>query len=457
MGRTNSHSSVPERHNKRATDFISRSFSDKDMLCNIKDRSSFKYSITSALNTLEYTSYPQSEDPFSKTIKNWRPTSLVIPKAVGRSTPEKSNFSEKDSFKIEGLQVPGKGIPINKPRSQTPSHEEDSVVSTPEYFITPNNNQSHHSRQCSTDTYLHLNDVTIDSSSSGQTMDLVDAPLQKQNSFGSFCSDDNTREYHSIPEPNSISIVEVRNKLEETCRQETFLRKRRNSLNLERDHVKEKIDELKETNKRSLKDLTDQFDRTNQIGHLENKMIDIDQEIKNIDKKMNGTCDQISCCVTKKRKPSIHKRNANNIMTKFRGVKPNIMAHSYSVESLTSTASHDSSIGRESPYSSHKRDTDRHSYIPSIMTVRERTSDDSLQSLQENSSAERNGLEELMLTTQKLENREFEIFRRNEFAQLSSRSKSMPAVDKIHIPKHLNTRTLANADLIIEVSVIIFV
>lgn len=425
LGRACSHSSIPEIGTKNE---FTRSLSDKDLLV-LKDRK--KESIASA-PSLEYHAYPE------------RPSSLVLSSSPNRRIQEKvkSGYSQVNT---KGLEVNIVAPSIR--RNSRPFEQNDCVVSSPEYYITPSN-QVRHSRQCSTDTYLHLNDVAIDSCSSIQTPDVVDAPPFAKYTPEVFCSEENISMYKNITTSNSVSSGNVRTKFEDTLREETLLRKRRNSLNLEREQVKELLDELRE--KRTSKEINDSLDRSNEIEQFENKMRELDKHIKSIDKRISLNVIEPHSCNVKKRKSSQNKLNANNLMSKLRGSRSNLLVHSHSVESLTSTASHDSSVGRESPYSSHKKsDVDRNPYIPTVRTVKEGTSDESVE------SEHGNGFEELLRTTQKLENGEFQISKRNENEQSNAlRSKSMSAISvdnfKLAPQRSFHSHTLANAELIIE-------
>ena len=585
--RTVSHSSIPEiAHTPDRNSFV-RCSSEKDILSMNHNHNRHNHNIN---NQRIPAQYARSRDPpTTKTDKTRRPTSY--PRAadgipVDDQFRHQSTPSERPASVTGCLKVPAGGQ-SRKPGAQYHAPEDNSIsASTPDYYVTADNVR-HHVRQCSTDTYLHLNDVAMDTATTTTTPLNESTPPQASAtrtkiSAGSYEGPGTEEGSGNEKHAHAHTMAEVRHKLEESLREETLLRRRRNSLNLELDLMKGKLEELREDNatctathnhsnndnnnnnnkdnninnnnnkdnnnnnnnketnsgnntltKRdrttSTKDTTptcnlSAADRSIRIEILEKRTAGIEQELKSIDKRICTTTattayDHNNVTLPSSGHGTVEKKRKTSIMKRLRAGKmkdPGSLIHtcSMSVESLTSTVSHDSSVGRESPYESSvaSATSDRLSYVQTMSSVDESTDGDcsnggSVKNIgvggpkkcgspvtqggspvYGTSPGRLNGLETLLRTTQLLENGEFPTHKRDSSASsscvgdiltsssgaskrecttspdvadagpMSVRSKSMSAVDTVSTSKSatkvdetpLNSNSV---DVIIEVRI----
>lgn len=279
-------------------------------------------------------------------------------------------------------------------------------------------------------------------------------------------SEDDISETYSMP---SLVDDHKQEELEDNLREETLLRKRRNSLTLERGQVVIKLDTLKDNNNNFKKstskhniDNPSEIDpnvRTEKIVNLERRLEHIDSQIEIIDKRIDLRIDP-----TYKQKKS--RRGTGQLMTRLKlaGTKSKLEnINSMSVESLSSSASresHGSSLGRDSP-SAYNAGQTFEEVIRKDKVVHKRSSDGSDISTVSNGldKSQFTGLEELMITTQKLESSSTSL---NQPLSVSDkwRSKSLGSVDLIKSRQmkkavimdiNENNATAAESAMIIEV------
>ena len=115
--------------------------------------------------------------------------------------------------------------------------------------------------------------------------------------------------------------------LEENLRQETLLRKRRNSLTLERDSISKRLEAIREKvakNSKKSSESDDQSSETeNTVTVLEKRMENVEQELNSISSKLNLPCPPIASSTKTKRKYSQYRgsKSSQNIFTKTKGSK----------------------------------------------------------------------------------------------------------------------------------------
>lgn len=241
---------------------------------------------------------------------------------------------------------------------------------------------------------------------------------------------------------------------EDTLREDTFLRTRRNSLKLKRDQINTQLENLKLPIKKNTKNDTNNNSITEEalsekIGKLEKRRNELNGQLEEIDKRIDS---RINPTYKKKTKPV--KKNTP-FMGKLRlATKPkpsNIdTTHSMSIESLASSGSRDSrdsSISHESP--GHKEDITE-TIIPENFEAppRKNCSSDPIHAREKLT-----GFEELIRTTEKLEQGK-DISNQ----PISRRSQSMVSIDQLRYRSQFSERQVSRenhnkeqSQLIIEV------
>lgn len=215
-------------------------------------------------------------------------------------------------------------------------------------------------------------------------------------------SEDDNSDCCSVPSVCGVPVAEEHkhDELEGTLREETFLRKRRNSLTLERGHIVNELEIVnKKGNKQETVNVMQEKQKKEKVEKLEVRLEQIDSQIEIIDKKIdlriNPTYKQ------KKLKPAVNKtRSSNTLMTKFRKGRqktPMDSVYSMSVESLASNTSRDSSTGKESPVPNKQQFEDKRGLSKRISDCSETSN------CSQNINSDLTGIQELLLTTQKLE------------------------------------------------------
>ena len=239
---------------------------------------------------------------------------------------------------------------------------------------------------------------------------------------------------------------------EDTLREDTFLRTRRNSLKLKRDQINIQLENLKLPIKKNTKNDTNNNNISEEalsekIGKLEKRRNDLNGQLEEIDKRIDSRINP-----TYKKKTKLVKKNTP-FMGKLRlAAKPkssNIdTSRSMSIESLASSGSRDSrdsSISHESP--GHKEDITE-TIIPENFEAppRKKCSSYSI-----HAKEKLTGFEELIRTTEKLEK---DISNQ----PISRRSQSMVSIDQLRYRSQFSERQFSReshnkeqSQLIIEV------
>lgn len=273
-------------------------------------------------------------------------------------------------------------------------------------------------------------------------------------------SEDDISETYSMP-----SLVEdhKQEELEDNLREETLLRKRRNSLTLERGQVVIKLETLKDSINNNVKKsnklrIDTEVARNEKIVTLERRLEHIDTQIEIIDKRID-----LSLTPTYKRKKS--RRGTSQFMTRLKisgsKSKPLENINSMSVESLSSSASRESrnSLGRECSPSACNANQTFEEAIKKQKITHKRSSDGSEISTVSNDKLQFTGLEELMITTKKLESSNDGNLNQPLSVSDKWRSKSLGSVDLIRSrqqrkkeEKFENNSDTTQSALIIEVN-----
>ena len=393
---------------------------------------------------------PETKKPRRSSILN-RKSWLVLDNIIGDKYKSRKDDNLQLPHKKSDTKQKTRPLHINIPNLS--ENDFDSAVRRSGSVESPRS-----LRPRSADSLLSPRATSVDSTLSEQW------DVYSRYNKGSIGSEEDNSDTCSVRSISSLQIVDEQkpDELEDTLREETLLRKRRNSLTLERGHIITNIDTLRESSKKS--DKQTEVKTKEKIENLEIRLEEIDSQMeiidKNIDVRISPTYNP------KKVKTSNTKRNGN-IMTKFRlGGKPKTNMeniHSMSIDSLASSNSRDSRdsiTGRESPKQRCVSDKDSTDYGEEVL--RENTSDYSslLSGTTQTSGNELSGIQELLLTTHKLENAKLKMST-NATRQVlcptdKFRSKSLGSMDLKKNKQDINeNQSTAESQLIIEVSVAI--
>ena len=241
---------------------------------------------------------------------------------------------------------------------------------------------------------------------------------------------------------------------EDTLREDTFLRTRRNSLKLKRDQINIQLENLKLPIKKNTKNDTNNNNISEEalsekIGTLEKRRNDLNGQLEEIDKRIDSRINP-----TYKKKTKLVKKNTpfmGKLRLAAKSKSSNIdTSRSMSIESLASSGSRDSrdsSISHESP--GHKEDITE-TIIPENFEAppRKKCSSDSI-----HAKEKLTGFEELIRTTEKLEQGK-DISNQ----PISRRSQSMVSIDQLRYRSQFSERQFSReshnkeqSQLIIEV------
>jgi len=380
---------------------------------------------------------PSSVGDLSKTTdfkRQKRPTSL--------NTKQRWSFygSKKELNKMivrEHLQIPAKGqsnnIPLKTQSEEILSRDMDhvSVISQSGSLDSPSS-----FRPSSADSLLTHTPSSTDAPGFPNSWD-------GYRNYKKSMSEDEISDCCSMQSTSSIPMTEdhKQEELEDSLREETFLRKRRNSLTLERGEICTQIVALHDPPKKQNKNIlpTAPIATENKkeiISKLESRLGHIDSQIEIIEKKISLTFNPIY------KKSKTVKRN-NAIISKLRGKpKPIDNTISMSVESLTSSGSRDSRDGQDLIL--HK---DEYS-IPENFVPAPRVKSQSTGGEMKKSDSKLSGFEELLLTTEKLEKskgvKNKPLLNQPLSASDKWRSKSLGSMDLINLRQQQRTANANN-------------
>ena len=372
---------------------------------------------------------------------------------VSSRKPKRSSFiNKKWSIFDKSEKTKSKDIPstktVDKPIISNSSSPRDIVnpikrQSSEETIehATPGVNESHSIPSRPNSLNISLVEGSVDSNLSETTWDVF--RNFKKMSVG---SEDDISDTCSVP---SIVEDQKREEFEENLREETLLRKRRNSLTLERGQIVLKLDTLKDINnnnnnvkKSSHKqstismpekttDLTTLGMHKEKIFNLERRVEDIDSQIEIIDKHIDLRFEPHK---QKKRLLGSRKSTGQQLRSRLKlttNKKQLENINSMSVESLSSSASHGSSLGHDSPSAF----TTNKTFDSTIKNrkIAEKISDcsDINATSTSHDKSRYSGIEELLITTQKLESSNNAKLNQPLSTSDKWRSKSLGSVDLI--------------------------
>ena len=254
-------------------------------------------------------------------------------------------------------------------------------------------------------------------------------------------SEDEMSDTHSVPGV----IEDNKDRIDEALREETLLRKRRNSLNLERSQITNRLEALREeesilantinnnnhnhsnsnnnnNSKKHLKHhpiensqdlIVDSEKKKENINFLEQKIHNIDDEIDNIDKQIFNA--RVLASNDKHWTSTQLRPSSGRSLTRLR-LNPKSRAiydfNSQSVESLSSSVSRESTMSRDtvdSVRSQHHQNSVGHhhnrGHFPKSksIAISPKTPDSEGGAVAPSPSSQYSGIEELMMTTRRLE------------------------------------------------------